>query len=189
MKKSLRQRGYTLVELMIVVSIIAVMAAGIAPAITTAMYDGRAANAASDLVRLGGRARAEATFTGLAHLLSYSRDATNLGQVRLARGVNNRCNLQGWGAATPVVDGVLMITYNAADSRSHVIDLQPESGVAALDICYQPDGSMLTRTGTGLFAAPNGALRFTITHTISSTAQGVVRKVLFPYGGVARLDI
>jgi prepilin-type N-terminal cleavage/methylation domain-containing protein len=190
MKRGLSQSGFTLVELMVVVSIIAIMAAGIAPAITTAMADGRAGNAAVDLVSLGGRARSETTFTGLAHLLTYTAGQNGgAGQVQLFRGVNNRCNLQTWGVNAALVDSLLMTTYNVGNT--HVIDIQPATGNSAqIGICYQPDGAMLVNNGGVANFAPPAAngIGFTITHKVGSAVQGVPRQVFFPYGGTARLD-
>jgi prepilin-type N-terminal cleavage/methylation domain-containing protein len=187
MKRSVLQSGFTLVELMVVVAIVAIMAAGIAPAITTALAEGRAANAAVDLVRLGARGRSETTFTGLAHLLEYRRnEADALGQVRLLRGVNNRCGSQAWGGAT-LVDSVLLRTYNTAVPRTHVIDIQTADNLE-IDICYQPDGAMFVRKlGDLTFSAPNNSVEFTITR-VNGDVHGVPRRVVFPYGGSARLE-
>jgi Tfp pilus assembly protein FimT len=173
---------------MVVVSIIGIMAAGIAPAITSALADGRAANAAVDLVRIGGRARSEATFTGLAHCLTYTAGQNGgFGQVQLYRGVNNRCNMQNWGGA--LIDSVVLAQYNYGNT--HVINVQPSAGnQAQIDICYQPDGAMLVRFGGGgNFAPPaTNGVAFTVTRTVNGGAGGVARQVFFPYGGTARLD-
>jgi prepilin-type N-terminal cleavage/methylation domain-containing protein len=190
MKRSRSRDGFTLVELMVVVAIIAIMAAGIAPAITSALADGRAGNAAVDLVRLGGRARSETTFSGLAHVLSYMAGQNGgLGVVQLLRGVNNRCNSQTWGAGSALIDRVDMTFYNFGNT--HVIDVKRTDGATAqIQICYQPDGAMMIRAGgSGTFTAPvNAGVGFTITRSVDGTTRGVPRQVFFPYGGTARLD-
>lgn len=186
MNRGMSQSGFSLVELMVVVSIIGIMAAGIAPAITSALADGRASNAAVDLVRLGGRARSEATFTGLAHRITYlANQERGFGRVDLFRGVNNRCNMQTWGGT--LIDSVILNQFNFGNT--HVINVNPAADYQTqtqIDICYQPDGAMLVRLGGGgAFAMPpTDGVGFNITRS----PGGVTRQVFFPYGGAARID-
>ena len=180
---------------MLVVAIIGMMAAAVAPAIATAMAEGRASSASVDLVRLGGRARVETLSTGLAHLLRYSQveygqGQDKLGLVQLLRGNRNICNMmQGvWDNNNSVlIDRVDMTDYNLG--VTHKINLQPinQGDVTTFDICFQPDGTMRTRAVTGPFNF-GGDVEFSITRTIGGHQQGPQRLVLFTSGGFARLE-
>jgi prepilin-type N-terminal cleavage/methylation domain-containing protein len=189
MKRFSSRHGFTLVELMIVVTIIGMMAAAVAPALATALADGRASSAAVDLVRLGVRARAETTSTGLAHLLAFSQDpGSGLGRVELLRGIRNKCGMQEvvWdGTNSILIDRVAMTDYNIG--ASHRVDLRTlPNDLQIIQICYQPDGSMRTRNAAG-GAFGFGDVEFTVTRSLNNVQQGAQRLVLFTSGGTARL--
>lgn len=208
---------------MIVVTIIGIMAAAIAPGIRTTLAEGRASNAAIDLVRLGARARAESVSTGLAHLMSYCVGNQGFGGMELFRGINDRCNLQDWSTLNTsigFIDGVWASEYNA--EPTHRIQIAPtngtrqtpwgnitQTGMNRIDICYQPDGAMLLRNQVqnrqctvpggvpgGLQAGNDFAesiggdsdVEFEVQRSVGGAVQGVTRRVLFPYGGSARIE-
>jgi type II secretory pathway pseudopilin PulG len=187
-------------EAMVVVAVIAISAALAAPAISEAMADRRATEAAHGLVRIGARARAEAMAYGRAHVLVYTdassgSPATN-GRVQLWRGTVNLCGANDWTtiigtscAGNPnCVDELDMGTYNHG---SHQVQLRlPGAGAAYL--CFQPDGELLVSTGGGAFSPtpPAGAdaVRFTINRFLNGGVDGVQRVVVFPFGGTPRIQ-
>jgi prepilin-type N-terminal cleavage/methylation domain-containing protein len=170
-------KGFTIVELMVVVAIIGVMFLSIAPAVTSAMADGRAADAAVDVVRLARAARAETNVSGLAHVIVFDNNTTagvgggqDVGRMRLYRGevdapspapdgVSDElatCNPDRWDFANMApIDEVNLASYNIRNS-AHWITLEQvnaDDSVVAQDkiihqICFQPDGRMLLRHAT-----------------------------------------
>jgi prepilin-type N-terminal cleavage/methylation domain-containing protein len=157
-----RSEGFTLLELMIVVTIIAVSAALAAPAITQAMSIARADRANHDVVRLVRQGRSEAMAYGRAYLLHVDR--TGNGRVELWRGASSACRLENWGTtmgagpcASPATPGGNCVDY--VDSLLYVVggDGVTFSMPGTLyDVCFQPNGDALVRTpgATGPFMDP-----------------------------------
>ncbi len=195
-----RNAGFTLMEAMIVVAIIAISAALAAPAIGEAMADRRANEATHALVRIGARARAEAMAYGRAHVLVYTDASSGTpasnGSVQLWRGTVNLCNANNWttiitgtcDSSPSCIQGLDMGTYNHG---SHQVRMRLP-GASGAFLCFQPDGEMLVSTGGGSFAptAPAGteAVRFTIDRLLDGGTEGVQRVVVFPFGGSPRIQ-
>jgi prepilin-type N-terminal cleavage/methylation domain-containing protein len=209
-------KGFTIIELMVVVAIIGAMIAMVSPAIGSAMADGRAADAAVDVVRLAGAARSAANSTGLAHVVVYDGFSRSgiaqgniVGRMRLYRDADqnlttcNPANRWNFGDLT-AVDEVNLANYNIANS-SHWISLKPvnidnsdiNSSSVINQICFQPDGRMLIRHVTNVSAVSatlfgdsvGGASHalYAVFHTLRGAAAGVPRQVVFTFGGNARI--
>jgi len=92
--------GFTIVELLVTVAIVGIMAAAIAPSLTSARADGRQSDAALELVRLARFARARMLDTGTAQLLRFNASASGgLGRATVHGGMNNRCRHTPWSQA------------------------------------------------------------------------------------------
>lgn len=206
--------GFTLLELMIAITIMGTMAALLAPGIGEFMADARAAGASEDLVRLSRHVRARAQETGLAHLLVYSglaSDAGGLGRIRVFEGMNNHCRQTPWpqtvgGTATdghaPVdVLDLSSSSYNPGsstpsidDTNRQVIALRVANAIGAPDsavICYDPSGSTWQGTFSAssigfVFTRQTTPITFTITRRVSGVTRGADRNVVFQPGGIAR---
>lgn len=105
-----RVQGFSLIELMVVATIIGISVIAFTPSFIFATADRRVASAASEVVRIGRRARAEAIGTQRAHLV-WIRPGAGLettGIVQLIRGTNPHCDLQNWQtlAAICPVNGI-----------------------------------------------------------------------------------
>lgn len=193
-----KTEGFTLMEAMVVVAIVAITAALAAPGLSRTMADRRAGEATHSMVRIGARARGEALAYGRAIALVYSEDSTSAagddGSVEMWRGNLDRCSANDWAtlitsdcSADPRCVGSL--DMGEFDYPSHSVRMRMVGGTSGT-LCFQPDGDMLVSTG-GPFAgvAPGGgdAVRFNFTRLEGATPAGVERAVVFPFGGAARI--
>ena len=199
-----RQRaGFTLIELMIALSIMGALIAMVAPGIGEFLSDARAASAAEDLVRLSRHMRARAQETGLAHMLVFNgtgSESGGLGIMRVYEGMNNHCRQTPWsqtitgrdddGHAPVEVLNMATGAYNPSSGSSPTIDdrdrnvivLRVAGAASAPDgafLCVEPGGSVWdgvasTVLGAGYtFIKP--ASSKPIVFTISRTMNSAVR--------------
>jgi prepilin-type N-terminal cleavage/methylation domain-containing protein len=211
-----RRAGFTLLELMIVVSIMGGMAALLAPGLSESLSDARASAAAEDLIRLSRHIRARAQESGLAHLFvfsSTSADSRGLGSVIVYEGMNNHCRQTPWnqainGTATdghapvdsldlrrstynPVASGV---NASSDDANRQIVTLAVADSVGAPNqaiLCFEPGGATYEGVGSSsnagfAFTTQTKTITFTVARRVNSEARGTPRVVLFPPGGSAR---
>jgi prepilin-type N-terminal cleavage/methylation domain-containing protein len=190
-----RQRaGFTLIELMIVITIMGTMAAMIAPGIGEYLADSRASSASEALVRLSRHMQARTQQTGLAHMLlftSSSNDGGGLGVVRVYEGMNNHCRQTPWpqtingkdedGHAPVDVLDMSSGDYNPSgsnkaptvdDRERHVISLRVSGALGAPDlaaICIEPGGTVWEGAASSTMGAG-----FVFTKPIASIANKAI---------------
>jgi prepilin-type N-terminal cleavage/methylation domain-containing protein len=182
------QRGFTLIELMVVVVIIAIALVAFQPTFALAMAQRRAGIMARELVRLGRRAQSDAMGTQRAHVLWISPT-----EVRLLRGVTGSCVenttwSQIFAACTAATSAARVPCLESLDTTSDFFSRAPfevtitrvpstaasaaRSALAAA-LCYSPSGAVYSAAtdGATLSGAP-----FTDTSTLtldaSNTAVG-----------------
>lgn len=157
--------GFTLIELMIVITIMGSMVAMIAPGLSEFMADARAASASEGLVRLTRHMQARTQQSGLAHMLVFSSsydDGGGLGVVRVYEGMNNHCRQTPWlqtingtvanGHAPVDMLDLSLSQFNPGkpsptidDRDRHVVSLRVAGAVGAPDaaiICIEPGGGV-----------------------------------------------
>jgi prepilin-type N-terminal cleavage/methylation domain-containing protein len=200
-----RQAGFTLIEMMIVITVMGTMAALLAPGIGEYIADARATAASEGLVRVSRHVRARAQETGLAHLLIFgnTKDAAGaygLGRMLVYEGMNNHCRQTPWGQATaangaanghapvealdlgdtsynPRLGGTANPTVD--DLGRHVVGLSAADGLAAYTFCFEPSGAIWLGTPD---ATPTSGFKFArqvrpVTFSVRRTLNGTARGV------------
>jgi type II secretory pathway pseudopilin PulG len=193
-----------MIETMVVVSMIGLMTAAIAPALGEMMTDGRQSGAAADVVGLARRARDAAREYGFAHRLDYSAAGSNgLGSIGVSVAMTGSClRAGGWA---PSLGAIRMVEYSPALSLGRtrlILGAWYSTGgsppanptqVTSLSLCYEPDGETYARPPTETqFVRQPGSSVFRIERqiggVIATTANLIYRReILFPPGGTARL--
>jgi prepilin-type N-terminal cleavage/methylation domain-containing protein len=180
------QAGFTLLELMVVVTVMGTMAAMLAPGIGEFMADARCAGAAEDLVRISRHVRARSQESGLAHLVEMragTADSGGLGVLRVWEGMNNRCRLTPW---LQTVNG----SVNSGHGWVEELDLgsshynQPPGGGRAptIDdgdrqvISMRAGGSITTPEYAAICIEPSGATWQGVSTTASGTGYAFTRQ-------------
>ncbi len=210
-----RSSGFTLVELMIVVMIIAVLAVSLAPSVRRSILEQRSGATAREVVRVVREARLRAMTQRRAHLVHIDGN-----RMRLLRGSNNSCALVDWtainglcdargaeraagtecvnvelGAAPWTMDGSGQVRLREI---AEVVD--PDEGTTseqgttpARVLCYTPNGAV--HHGDGL-AGPlsnnnpgGGGFVFQVDMLRPGTTETLVpsRRVLVPMDGYAKV--
>lgn len=205
-----RSRGFTLVELMVVIVIITGLASLAVPSILRQMRDRRTRQAAEEIASLYRQARLRALGRGAAVMVQYrpdtgfqTREAVLGGVGACATLPTTRCTSTNWGQGSAVPNGDELISsfnptagvYEGVTATAHATSPDLGGGSAtsegdspsALDICFTPMGRTLFRT------TPNGTLSWmsgvpAITVSRANNA-GLKRVVVIPPNGLARTDV
>jgi len=203
--------GFTLIELMVVVTIIGILAGLAGPGVGAALREMRASNARADVIRILNHARTAPRGTGKAHLLQFDGAAEgNRGRLSVYRSDASSCLTTDWAAVIAasnncdVVTGVNNRCVTRTDFQSffelsgaYSLQLTEAINPQALFVCYEPAGRMFwsnQANAAGLSSNPpagaNGAFLFTLTTfrgAVGGTPIGVARQILQPYGAAARV--
>lgn len=174
---------------MIVVLLVGISAAMMAPAIMNTMAISRASRCQYDFARMLRRARSEAIGTGRAQLIDIVSAAGDV-QMNVYIGDSSSCTRSLWGAIVGVmnpVDRVWQSDYDAAGNGVFVAVLGP--GAAPRQICFEPDGDRFDRPSTaGVFTRSPGILTVTLDrHVQGTTGVDVQRQIVIPQFGAPRV--
>jgi len=192
--------GFTLLEMLIVVSIIAISAALAAPAIGSAMMERRTNEAALDLVRLVRRARSSAVASGRSHVIRFDTPGS-AGRYRVYEGLSSGCNsgANDWttriGSTCDPASGCvdyMDLSQTRWDLGDQEIRSTIEDHGGFIDICFESRGTMLWRTSAGdrfssLSTGTDGGIVALFQRYEGGTLTGVTRRTVIPFGGDARL--
>lgn len=196
---SRRRAGFTLIEALTVVALIAIATALAAPGVMNAMANRRATEATHAVVRIGARGRAEALAYGRAHVLTYTNVSTgpggDFGTLELWRGRSDRCTANDWtaimtGSCASNVDCVDSLDMGSYAYPTHRVRLRLD-GATRGSLCFQPNGDTFYANAGGLWGTtpPAGidAVQFRVQRVSSGTTTGVDRLVVFPFASGPRI--
>jgi type II secretory pathway pseudopilin PulG len=194
-RRSRRRAGFTLLELMTIVTIVLIMAAIVAPAAARTLAIYRAQSAASDLLMMARSARREAMESGRATVVRFLPGS---GRIEVRRGGTSLCRATNWAAV--FADSCASAADLNGASCYDVLDLADYDTVnhsvvmvagmgADYDLCYQPNGEALGAAGdAAVFSRINAApgAQITLERRESGSAVGPDRPLLFPFDSSPR---
>lgn len=200
------QRGFTLVELVVVVIIVGVMAVLAIPTITGQMRSRRTQFVAKEVASLYRNARMRAMGRGSAVLIRFDRSVDAEGRFEVREAVRSAqanpncdrlpvssCTLTTWLPANPdsMVIGQLTIAGRSEleGIRTRVRD-PGNADQTSMDVCFTPMGRAFMRYGQNNPFTPQTTVPRVMVSRVNTTTEipyGPSRWVLVPPNGNARL--
>lgn len=180
-----RQAGFTLIELMVVVTIIGISAAMVAPGAMRTMAINRVNRCQYDAARMFRNVRSMAIGDGRAYLV---RTTTSGADTRFDAyvGDSSSCARSRWDlivvAGNAPVDHLASSEYTTGGHGVQLRYLAGAGATAPTDVCFDPRGERFERAGTaGAFARGTSTLSLALDRLENGANAGdPQRRVLLP---------
>jgi type IV fimbrial biogenesis protein FimT len=192
-----RNRGFTLVELMVVVVVITALTALAIPSILKQMRDRRTRQAAEEIAAIYRQARLRALGRGSAVLVRYANASFETREAMLGGATANctqlplsSCTSADWtGTNASLTSQQLSLWAPPAGINSDVFASGiPGTAQTAFDVCFTPMGRTYVNTATPpAFNTWSGVPLIRVSSAIDATR--LKRYVLIPPNGLARTDV
>jgi prepilin-type N-terminal cleavage/methylation domain-containing protein len=180
-----RQRGFTLIEFMIVVAILAILTALAVPTISGTMGDSRLRDAMNEVRFFLAEARARATERNVAVVVVIDRGAPLGGDFALWEGTSRDCSTVD--TSTPALLGpyVMGTDLRFRETGLSSISMGGTDQGASIDLCIRPDGGVYLRPAVTPITGP---LQFRFRRYEAASPVGVERILRLNFNGIPRIE-
>ena len=203
-RRSQTERGFSLLELMVVVTIIAVLSALVLPSMTQAIRERHAQEAAVEVIDLLREVRSRAMYRGRAQTVAIRQVGTTV-RFEAYEGRESSCRLSrvreastgsGFVAAEQIASLDLGSGRYASDGIVSMITLP--TGTMYLQLCFTPMGNTFFATEeisnpSAVWSNDSGAVgsggvfQIDLFQARDGVVRGARRRVVIPLGGIPRL--
>ncbi len=194
------ERGFTLLELMAVVTIIALLMTIAIPSITNRLREYRSQQAANDIAAVYRNARMRALARGSAVMVRWDQAAAKFTVYEAVQGASSAAGCAPLPSATcptslAQMAAAVVVNEYGLNAGTHTVTMAgpPPAGggagtaVSNFDMCCSPLGSASTRgTAPNAFAPLTGVPEVTVKRT---DTIGLTRRVLVMPNGTSRVAI
>ncbi|HIA04008.1 MAG TPA: prepilin-type N-terminal cleavage/methylation domain-containing protein [Myxococcales bacterium] len=182
-------RGFTLIELMISVTILAILATLAIPSIQSAFRSIEMNRVTQEVMHMVDFARVQATSRNRAYQLVVNPGAGSNGTITINESINSRCNGFGTG-----IKNIRALDFNSDDYKlAKIVQVVPSALGGSYNLCFKPDGRVL-RDDTGkpipstVVGYGSGEARIVIQRLGLNKGvqevQGVAHQIVIPYNGI-----